>query len=508
MDSAIEADTRAVLRCRAITKYWSHGAGQLPALDAVDLTLRAGEIRVLLGENGAGKSTLVKVASGLVTPDAGTVTVRDSPLALGSVQAAQAAGIILIHQEPRLFGDLDVVDNMFIGAMPRGRFGTDRRSAARRAKAVLDEVGCAVPLDLPVHTLSVADQQLVDIAAALLRDPRVLIVDEPTASLTPVEVERLFGILRRLRDKGVAIAFIGHRLEEIMAISDTVTVLRDGRVVADLATAGTTEGELVRLMVGRDNVRATRAPAEVGEVLLAVSHLSSPGSFDDVNFEVRTGEIVALAGLVGAGRSEIVEAVFGIRPRSAGAVRMGGVDIRTPQQSVRAGLALVPEDRGRHGLVLSQSISDNVSATIIRRLSSLGVRRRPAERDVAIRAIRQFAVACRGPAQRVGELSGGNQQKVSVARWMVAQPRLLIIDEPTRGVDIAAKAEIHRLLGDLAASGMAVLMVSSELPEVLALADRVLVVREGRVAGELAAREATEESVLGLATGVTDRSAA
>lgn len=497
--------TDELLECHGVGKRWSRGDGQPPALDAVDLVVRAGEIHVLLGENGAGKSTLVKILAGVVAADSGSVSVRGRKLPNGSVSSAQAAGISLIHQEPRLFGDLDVVDNLFLGSLPRRRWGLgiDRRRAAMRARAVLDEVGCAVPLDAPVREFSVADQQLIDIASALLRDPSVLIVDEPTASLTPVEVTRLFEILRRLRDRGVGIVFIGHRLEEIMAISDRITVLRDGRKVAELMTAHTSEPELVRLMVDREQQqRLPRTPtAERTRVVLDVSGLSSAGAFRDVTVQVRAGEIVGLAGLVGAGRSEVAEAIFGVRERSAGSVTgPDGSHPRTADAAVRAGIAFVPEDRGRQGLVLSQSLSENITGTIIGSLARSGIRRSRRERAVAYEAIARLGVVCRGPDQRAGELSGGNQQKVSLAKWMVTRPGVLIVDEPTRGVDVGAKAEIHRILGELAADGVGILLISSELAEVLALADRVLVMREGRVVGELSRDEADEHTVITLAT--------
>jgi rhamnose transport system ATP-binding protein len=427
------------------------------------------------------------------------------PLALGSVPTAQEAGVILIHQEPRLFGDLDVVDNMFVGSLPRGRFGVgvDRRTARRRAQAALDELGCTVGLDEPVRALSVADQQLVDIASALLRNPKVLVVDEPTASLTPVEVQRLFVILRRLRDRGVAIVFIGHRLEEILEISDAITVLRDGQHVADVVTAETDTDTLVRLMVGRARLDVAYGGAtRTGDVLLDVQALSSPGAFANVSLSVRAGEIVALAGLVGAGRTEIAEAIFGVRSRSGGEVRVGRdrARVNSAREAVRAGLAYVPEDRATNGLVLTQSLQDNITTPILSRLARWGLRRSRAERTASLEAISRFDVVCRGPEQRAGELSGGNQQKVSLARWLVTEPRVLLVDEPTRGVDVGAKAEIHRMLAELARRGLALLVISSELPEVLALADRVIVVREGRIAGELRRAEASEESIITLAT--------
>lgn len=486
------------LACRGLAKSF----GDVRALSEVDLTVEAGEIHVLLGENGAGKSTLVKIAAGVLSPDAGTVTVGGVRLPAGSVQAAYAAGVSVIHQEARLFDDLDVVGNIFLDRPPR-RWGLIAWPVAvRQAQELLDRVGCRVSPRARVGDLSPADRQLVDIAAALRRKPRVLILDEPTASLTADEVERLFEILRGLRSHGVAVVFIGHRLNEIMRIADRITVLRDGRVVDVLHSADTTPAALVRAMAGRAVEEADgRVERPVGEVLLRVRDLASPGCFERVGFDLRAGEIVGLAGLVGAGRTEIAETIFGVRRRSAGTVEVGVARARprTPAEAVRSGLAYVPEDRGRHGLALRRSIQENVTVGLLGSLATAGVRRPARERAVAVRAIRRYGIRARTVEQLAGTLSGGNQQKLALARWLLTAPQVVIVDEPTRGVDAGAKPGLHRILVDLAAQGVAVLVVSSEAAELRALADRVLVVRDGRLVGELGRAEITDERIVSLA---------
>ena len=496
-------ETTAGLVCSGVNKSF----GGVPVLSDVDLDVRRGEIHVLLGENGAGKSTLVKIVAGLVDPDSGTVVLDGHDLAGRSVAAAQSVGVALIHQEPRLFPDLTVLENVWIDEPSRGRLhrSVNLRTLGGRTRQLLDQLGCRVALDARVNSLSVADQQLVDIASALRRDLRVLIVDEPTASLTPSEVHVLFGVLRSLRDDGVTIIFIGHRLEEIMSIGDRITVLRDGCVVTTLAVADTDEDELIRLMVGRDIETETRSADRTNaDVVLAVSALSSPGAFAGVSFEVHGGEVLGIGGLVGAGRTELLETIFGVRKRTHGTVVAGGRRIARNADAIRAGLGLVPEDRGVNGLVVTRPIRENIVAPNMRATARRGIRRRSREAALATRLIDRLRIKALGGEQLPNQLSGGNQQKVSVAKWMAKDLSVLLVDEPTRGVDVGAKAEIHGLLRELAAQGTAVVMVSSDMRELLAMSDRILVMREGALAGELDGATADEESVLRLAAGVAN----
>jgi rhamnose transport system ATP-binding protein len=493
-------ETTAGLACSGVNKCF----GGVPVLVDVDLAVRPGEIHVLLGENGAGKSTLVKIVAGLVAPDSGAVVLDGHDLTGRSVAAAQSVGVALIHQEPRLFPDLTVLENVWIDEPSRGRFrrSVNLRTLGGRTRQLLDQLGCRVALDARVNSLSVADQQLVDIASALRRELRVLIVDEPTASLTPSEVHVLFGVLRALRDDGVTIIFIGHRLEEIMSIGDRITVLRDGRVVTTLAVADTDEDELIRLMVGRD-IESDTFPTDHtnGDVVLSVSALSSPGAFSGVSFEVHRGEVLGIGGLVGAGRTELLETIFGVRRRTHGTVVAAGRRITRNADAIRAGLGLVPEDRGVNGLVVTRPIRENIVAPNMRATSRHGIRRRNRETDLAARLIDRLRIKALGGDQLPNQLSGGNQQKVSVAKWMAHDLSVLLVDEPTRGVDVGAKAEIHNLLRELAAHGTAVVMVSSDMRELLSMSDRILVMREGALTGELHGATADEESVLRLAAG-------
>lgn len=491
----------AVVECRQVSKWY----GTAKVLDDVDFTANEAEIHVILGENGAGKSTLVKVIAGLVSPDRGQVLLRGAALKAGSVAAAQAQGVALIHQEPRLFPDLSVMENIWIdqgsGWWSRRRFRLSRM--AGRTRELLGRLGSSVSPDARVAFLSVADQQMIDIAAALRKDLKVLIVDEPTASLTPAEVGNLFRVMRELRDQGVAVIFIGHRLEEILEISDRITVLRDGRLVRTLSRDEANEDELIRLMIGRDIEAVAHAPtAAVGEVLLSVRDLSAAGHFSDVSLDVRRGEIVGIGGLVGSGRSEVLESIFGVRPRSTGVVSVGGRSIGSLAQAVASGMGLVPEDRGRYGLVLLSSVLNNVSAPNLDLTSRLGIRRPRREQRNAQDIVARLRIRVSSLAQLAGQLSGGNQQRVSLGKWLVRDLDILLVDEPTRGVDIGSKREIHGLLRQFADSGKAVLLVSSDMRELLEVPDRILVMREGRITGGLSIDEADEESVMRLAAGI------
>lgn len=490
-----------VVDCRQVTKWY----GAAKVLDDVDFAVNEGEIHVILGENGAGKSTLVKVIAGLVSPDRGEVFLEGTQLKTGSVASAQTMGIALIHQEPRLFPDLTVMENIWIDQRSRntssGRFRLTKMAGETRE--LLAQLGSAVSPDARVAFLSVADQQMVDIAAAIRRDLKVLIVDEPTASLTPSEVRNLFRVMRELRDRGVAIIFIGHRLEEILEISDRITVLRDGRLVKTLSRADTNEDELIHLMIGRD-IEPTMRKREVnqGDVLLAVSDLSDAGHFSNVSLAVRRGEIVGIGGLVGSGRSEVLETIFGVRAKSSGEINLAGKSVTNLKAAVATGMGLVPEDRGRYGLILLTSVLNNISAPNLDLTSWRDIRRPRREQRNADAIVSQLRIKVASVQQLAGQLSGGNQQRVSLGKWLVRDLDVLLVDEPTRGVDIGSKVEIHSLLRQFADSGKAVLMVSSDMRELLEVPDRILVMREGRLAGELAAEDASEEAVMRLASGV------
>ena len=509
------------------------------ALDSVDLDLRRGEVHVLLGENGAGKSTLIKMLSGAYRPDAGRVFVGGQEVRIHGAQDAERLGIATIYQEFNLVPDLTVAENIFLGRQPR-RFGMiDRKRMESEAAGLLERVGVRTRPHALVRELGIAQLQMVEIAKALSLDARVLIMDEPTAVLTSDEVDRLFRIVRTLREDGVGIVFITHHLKEIAALGDRVTVLRDGRSVGQVP-ASTPEDELVHLMVGRGieqqyprRTAETKETTETGETrqtgesrqagetgetgetretgtaLLTVSGLTRQGVFHDVDFEVRAGEVVGIAGLVGAGRTEVVRAVFGADRYDAGTVRVAGAEVPRHDVSaaMAAGIGLVPEDRKGQGLLLDASVEENLGLVTLRSATRAGLVDRAAQRTAAARVAGQLGVRMAGLEQRVGTLSGGNQQKVVIGKWLLADVRVLILDEPTRGIDVGAKVEIYQLINELTAAGHAVLMISSDLPEVLGMSDRVLVMAQGRIAGELSADEATQDAVMALAvttaTGAT-----
>ncbi|HEX3790516.1 MAG TPA: sugar ABC transporter ATP-binding protein [Pseudonocardiaceae bacterium] len=483
----------------------SKSFGPVRALQDVSLRLRGGEVHGLAGENGAGKSTLIKALAGVHQPDSGTVKLNGQPVVFHGPADARDAGVAVIYQEPTLFPDLSVAENIYMGRQPRVSLGRiDRKAIRDDTAALFKRLGVAMSPEEPARGLSIADQQIVEIAKALSFDAKVLIMDEPTAALTGSEVARLFGVVRTLRDQGAAVLFISHRLEEIFQICQQVTTLRDGRLIASEPLAGLTEDDLVQRMVGRSlDELYPKQDTVPGEVALAVHRLTREGVFTDISFEVRTGEIVGLAGLVGAGRSEVARAVFGIDRWDAGSVEVRGRKLppASPTAAMAAGLALVPEDRRAQGLVMDMSIERNIGLAGLRSLARGGLMSRRLERsratDWAIRLQVKFARL----ADAVSTLSGGNQQKVVLAKWLATGPKVLIVDEPTRGIDVGTKAEVHRLLSQLAADGIAVLMISSDLPEILGMADRVLVMHEGRLAAEISRADATEETVMAAATG-------
>jgi rhamnose transport system ATP-binding protein len=486
--------------------------GAVRALEDGSVTLYPGEAHALLGENGAGKSTLVKILAGVHGADSGRLLIDGSPVVFNGPGASRAAGVSIIYQEPTLFPDLTVAENIFMSRQPlRAGRRIDRPSMNRQANELFGRLGVQLDPDRVARGLSVADQQIAEIAKALSLDARVLVMDEPTAALTTVEVERLFEVIRTLRAQGAAILFISHRLEEAFAICQRVTIMRDGRVTRTELIENVTVDDIIRSMVGRDLGAMFPKTATVpGEVVLDVQHLSHDGVFHDISFQVRRGEIVALAGLVGAGRSEVARAVFGIDKRTSGTVRVRGAELPSgqPLAAMKAGVALVPEDRRQQGLVMDLSIDHNVALASLGRLRRFGLIRRSSERELALRWAGRLQLKFSRLRNGVSTLSGGNQQKVVLGKWLARDPSLLIIDEPTRGIDVGTKAEVHRILDGLVAGGLAVLMISSELPEVLGMADRVLVLHEGRVSAELSRAEADETSVMRAATGQVPADAA
>jgi rhamnose transport system ATP-binding protein len=490
----------AVLELRDVTKSF----GPVQALRSGTLRVESGSIHGLVGENGAGKSTLVKVVAGVHRRDSGELLLEGESVDFSSTAESKAHGVAVIYQEPTLFPDLSVTENIFMG---RQILGSGRRidRAAMYAEAESLFAGLGVNIDprRPALGLSIADQQIIEIAKAISLDAKVLIMDEPTAALSGVEVERLFAVARRLRDEGRGLVFISHRFDEVFELCDMVTVLRDGAYVDSLAVAETNVDELVALMVGREvGDLFPKTPATVGEPVLEVHNLSSVGVFHDVSFEVRAGEIVGLAGLVGAGRSEIARAVFGVDRYDSGSVTLSGkrVPPGNPRAAIRAGMAFVPEDRRKQGLVVDASVSRNVAGVIRSRLSRAGILTQRAENRASGPWAARLEVKTNALDMNATTMSGGNQQKVVIAKWLATEPRLLIIDEPTRGIDVGTKAEVHRLISELAGQGLAILMISSELPEVLGMADRVLVVCEGRLTADMDRDDATPENVMRAAT--------
>ncbi|BEP12166.1 sugar ABC transporter ATP-binding protein [Acidothermaceae bacterium B102] len=479
--------------------------GAVKALEDGSVTLYAGEAHALLGENGAGKSTLVKILAGVHQPDAGQLLLDGQPVTFSGPSASRAAGISIIYQEPTLFPDLTVAENIFVGRQPlKGGRRVNPDEMNRRAREVFARLGVFIEPSRPARGLSVADQQIVEIAKAIAFDARVIVMDEPTAALTLVEVDRLFEVARTLCAEGAAVLFISHRLEEVFALCQRATIMRDGRFVRTALVADLTIDNIIRSMVGRDLASLfPKTETEPGETLLDVEHLTREGVFYDVSFSVRRGEIVALAGLVGAGRTEVASAIFGIDRRDAGTVRVNGVELPngSPRAAMAAGVALVPEDRRQQGLVMDMAIDHNIALASLASLQEYGLIRRVREQVLAADWATRLQLKYGRVRNTVSTLSGGNQQKVVLAKWLARRPQILIIDEPTRGIDVGTKAEVHRLLDELVGQGMGILMISSELPEVLGMADRVLVIREGRLVAEIARADADEDSIMRAATG-------
>jgi ribose transport system ATP-binding protein len=475
------------------------------ALDGVDLELMAGEVHVLLGENGAGKSTLMKIISGAVTRDAGEIAINGTPAAITGPRDAQARGIGIIYQEFNLIPHLSAGENIFLGREPALVPGMiDQRKLMRDAQRQLDALGVAIDARTIVSRLSVAEQQMVEVAKALSLDARVLIMDEPTSALTTQEINELFAAIRRLKARGVAIVYISHRMEELFAIGDRVTVLRDGRHVGTRAIGETTMAELVTLMVGRDlKHQFPKQRAAVGEEVLRVDRLQRNGVLHEISFALRRGEVVGLAGLMGSGRTELARAIFGADAIDGGRLFVRGEEkkIPSPRAAIDLGLGLLTEDRKQHGLVLVLSVRENVCLPSVGRWSRAGIVQTQREVEATDQRIRELRIKTPSALQRVVNLSGGNQQKVVLAKWLCTEADILIFDEPTRGIDVGAKVEIYQLINQLAARGAAILMISSELPEILGMSDRILVMSGGRIAGEFLASEATQENLLAAALG-------
>ena len=494
--------TPPLLDARFITKSY---AG-VRALSNVSFDLRPGEVHALIGENGAGKSTLIKVMTGAVAADSGTLSVAGNQVAQMSPAASRALGIAAIYQQPALFPHLTVAENIAFALEPRAPWRQiDWRRRRQVARDLLSRVGAGIDADRIVDTLSMPEQQLVEIAKAIGSDARVLIMDEPTASLSELEVVRLFEVVARLKSQNVGIIYISHRLEEILAIADRVTVLRDGSTVGTHAREGLKRATLINLMIGRElSAIFPKRAVPLGEVALELRDLTCRAAgVRDASLAVRSGEIVGLAGLVGSGRTELAQVVFGLMPADSGEVLVKGqpFSLRSPAAAIDAGIGYLPEDRKQHGVVPEMPVDANMSLANLRSVARAGLIDRDRERSQAQRYVEQLRIKTGSVASDVESLSGGNQQKVALARWLATSPKVLILDEPTQGVDVGSKSEIHALMQELAEQGLAVLMISSELPEILGMSDRIAVMRGGTIAGVLTREEATQERVLAMALG-------
>jgi len=493
----------AAVRFAHITKRFPG----VQALDDVSLEVAPGSCHALCGENGAGKSTLGKILAGIYAPDGGQLFVDGREVAFGGPRDALAAGVGMVHQELAFCTNLSIAENLCLAALPSERGFVERGELSRRANTMLAEIGVELDVLRPLGELTTAQQQIVQIASAVGSGARIVVFDEPTSSLSQVDADRLYELIDRLKERGVTCIYVSHRMPEVFRLCDTVTVLRDGRHVATRPSSELSEADLVQMMIGRaisEYFPRPRSTAQ-SEELLRVEKISLPGKFEDVSFSLHAGEVVGLAGLVGAGRSDIAAALFGIEPPAGGSIRVRGRDVvvRTPREAIELGIGLVPEDRKRQGLVQSQSGLRNTSLTILERLSRFSWIDRAKEREVAQQYFDRLRVRAPSVDVIVAGLSGGNQQKIVLARWLAAKSKILILDEPTRGVDVGAKAEIHALIGELAEQGAAILLISSELPELLNLSDRILVLRAGRMVGEVARAEASQERLLRLMAGLT-----
>ncbi len=479
------------------------------ALDNVSLHVRRGEVHGLLGENGAGKSTLMKILSGAYHPDEGQITLNGEPVVMNTPHEAQVRGVVTIYQEFNLIPSLTIAENVFIGREPGPGHFVSWPEMRRRTQAIMEQLDIRLDPMTTVRDLSVAEQQMVEIARALSLQSQIIVMDEPTSALSEHEVQQLMSIVRDLKSQGISIIFITHHLEEVLEICDTITVLRDGQNVDTKAISEVTLDDIIRMMVGRSASEFFQRTGQhtTGDVALSVQGLSTRRDMRDPNatvlqnisFEVRRGEILGIAGLVGAGRTELARAIFGADPFESGMVTIDGQDvaIKSPRDAIAYGMGLVPEDRKQQALFLALAVRENLSMAALKSLLyPLGFVKAQEEQSLVERFRQALNIRMASPEQKVANLSGGNQQKVVIARWLALEPRVLIVDEPTRGIDVAAKAEVHQLLDELANNGIAVVMISSELPEILSMSDRILTMREGRLTGEFSLEEATEERLM------------
>lgn len=491
------------IEMRGIDK--SFGSNQV--LKQAGFTLESGEVHALMGENGAGKSTLMKILTGVYTKDAGTALVDGKEVNYKNPQEAEKAGIVFIYQELNVMFDLTVEENLFMGKEIHGKFGIcDKKAMQKKAQEALNILGVNISPKTVMAELSVGQQQMVEICKALMADAKVIIMDEPTAALTQSETVALFKVIESLRKKGVSMVYISHRMEEIFELCDRITVLRDGSYIGVKNIPETNMNEIVKMMIGREiGERYPSRNVKIGKEVLKVKELTRKGTFHDVNFSVRAGEVLGVSGLMGAGRTEIMQAIFGNLSYESGTIEIDGkeVKISNPRQAMEHGIGFITEDRKTEGLMLDKSIRENISLCNLRRISKSSVISREAEKNMVAEAIKDLHIKCFGSYHECNNLSGGNQQKVVLAKWILTNPKILILDEPTRGVDIGAKKEIYSIINKLAAQGVAIIMVSSELPEVLGMSDNIMVVREGEVRGIISYEEANQERVMTLATGGT-----
>lgn len=491
------------IEMRGIDK--SFGSNQV--LKQAGFTLESGEVHALMGENGAGKSTLMKILTGVYTKDAGTVLVDGKEVNYKNPQEAEKAGIVFIYQELNVMFDLTVEENLFMGKEIHGKFGIcDKKAMQKKAQEALNILGVNISPKTVMAELSVGQQQMVEICKALMADAKVIIMDEPTAALTQSETVALFKVIESLRKKGVSMVYISHRMEEIFELCDRITVLRDGSYIGVKNIPETNMNEIVKMMIGREiGERYPSRNVKIGKEVLKVKELTRKGTFHDVNFSVRAGEVLGVSGLMGAGRTEIMQAIFGNLSYESGTIEIDGkeVKISNPRQAMEHGIGFITEDRKTEGLMLDKSIRENISLCNLRRISKSSVISREAEKNMVAEAIKDLRIKCFGSYHECNNLSGGNQQKVVLAKWILTNPKILILDEPTRGVDIGAKKEIYSIINKLAAQGVVIIMVSSELPEVLGMSDNIMVVREGEVRGIISYEEANQERVMTLATGGT-----
>lgn len=471
------------------------------ALDHVNLSIKKGEVHALIGENGAGKSTLMKILSGVYQMDSGDIFIEGEKVQICHPEQAAKLGISIIYQELNLVPDMSIAENIFMGRERRKGPMVDFRRTNAEAAGYIREVGLDLHPEQVIRDLPIAQRQLIEVAKALSVNAKVIVMDEPTSSLTEKETDILMNIIRQLREKGTSVVFISHKLNEIFEISDRITVMRDGVTIQTVLTEECSESKLISMMVGRPLTDLfPKVKTELGEVVLKAEHISSGSMVHDVSFSLRKGEILGFYGLVGAGRSELMSAIFGVEPMEEGHVQIGNKVFKThsPSESIKCGLGLVPEDRKLQGLVLGMSVKENVTLADLEELSRGGFISGSAEQSMAERQIKDLSVKTPGIDQKAGNLSGGNQQKVVIGKWLAAKSKVLILDEPTRGIDVGSKKEIYTLMGKLVSQGVAIIMVSSELPEILGMSDRVIIMNQGRICGELSEAEASQERIMSI----------